>query len=190
MKVSKSTIGAFAVAAVCWALPGLAQTKIGVVDYSQLLAESPQAKAVSEAMRDEFAPRTRELQTQQQALKTKEEKLNKDAATMSADQRSKAEKELRDGARDFARRQSELQDDINARRNEELSRLQTTLIQEVRTYAKAQGYDLVLADGVIFVNSALDITPAVLAALQAKSGRPAAAAPPPSAQPKPANSGR
>ncbi|MBK7249995.1 MAG: OmpH family outer membrane protein [Gammaproteobacteria bacterium] len=190
MKVSKSTIAAFALATVCWALPGFAQTRIGVVDYSRLLEESPQAKAVSEAMRNEFAPRTRELQAQQQTLKTKEEKFNKDAATMSADQRSRSEKELRDGARDFARRQSELQDDINARRNEELSRLQRTLIEEVRTYAKAQSFDLVLADGVIFATNALDITPAVLTALQARNGRPAAAAPAPAAQPKPAAGGR
>lgn len=189
MKVSKSTIAAFAVAAVCWALPGFAETRIGVVDYSRLLEESPQAKSVSEAMRNEFAPRTRELQAQQQSLKAKEEKLNKDAATMTADQRSKAEKDLRDGAREFARRQSELQDDINAKRNEELSRLQRMLIEEVRTYAKAQSFDLVLADGVIFANSALDITPAVLTALQAKNGRPTAATPAPAAQPKPAANG-
>lgn len=189
MKLSKSMLGTFALAALAWTLPGFAQTKIGVVDYSRLLEESPQAKAVSEAMRNEFAPRTRELQNQQQQLKSREEKFNKDAATMTVEQRSKAEKELRDGARDFARRQSELQDDINAKRNEELSRLQRTLIEEVRSYAKAQGFDLVLADGVIFANAAMDITPAVLAALQAKSGRPAASTATPPTQPKPAAAG-
>lgn len=190
MKLSKSTLGTFALAALAWTLPGFAQTKIGVVDYSRLLEESPQAKAVSEAMRNEFAPRTRELQTQQQQLKAKEEKFNKDAATMTADQRSRAEKELRDGARDFARKQSELQDDINAKRNEELSRLQRALIEEVRTYAKAQSFDLVLADGVIFANASMDITPAVLAALQARGGKPAASTAAPAAAPKPAAGGR
>ena len=47
--------------------------------------------------------------------------MQKDAATMSESQRSSAEKELRDGYRDFARKQQEVQDDFNARRNEEMS---------------------------------------------------------------------
>ena len=56
-----------------------------------------------------------------------------------------------------------------------MSRLQRTLIEEVRTYAKAQGFDLVIADGVIYSTPTLDITPAILAALQAHAGEAAAA---------------
>jgi outer membrane protein len=164
------------------AAPAWAELKVGVVDYGKLMEESPQAKAALEAIRTEFTPRQRELQTQQQTLKTREEKLVKDGATMSQDQRSRAEKELRDSARELARKQSEVQDDFNARRNEEMSRLQRTLIEEVRTYAKGQNFDLVIADGVIYANTAIDITPAVLAALQARSGKPPAAA---AAQPRP-----
>ena len=59
-----------------------------------------------------------------------------------------------------------MQDDFNARRNEEMSRLQKTLIEEVRVYAKAQNFDLVIADGVIYSTPTLDITPAILSALQ------------------------
>ena len=81
---------------------------------------------------------------------------------MSPDQRARAEKDLRDGARDLARKQGEVQDDFNARRNEEMSRLQRTLIEEVRTYAKAQSFDLIIADGVIYSTPSLDITPAIL----------------------------
>jgi Skp family chaperone for outer membrane proteins len=43
----------------------------------------------------------------------------------------------------------------------------------VQTYAKAQSFDLVLADGVIYFNNSMDITPAILTALQAR--KPAAA---------------
>src|SRR6516165_3346134 len=148
-----------------------AEPKIGVVDFQRLAIESPQGKAVMESMRAEFAPRERTLQAQGQAVKAKEEKLQKDGATMSEEQRARAEKELRDGARDFER----------ARRNEELSRLQRTIVEEVRTYGKAQGYDLILEQQAVLYNaSASDITPAVLSALQAKGGSAAAkpAAPP------------
>jgi outer membrane protein len=172
--------GAAALVALMMAMPAGAQIKIGVVDYGRLMEEAPQAKAALEAIRNEFTPRQRELQTQQTTLKTREEKLQKDVATMSPDQRSKAEKELRDAAREFQRKQAELQDDFNARRNEEMSRLQRTLIEEVRTYAKSQNYDLVVADGVIYATGSLDITSAILSGLKGNaksSAAPAAAAP-------------
>ena len=74
-----------------------------------------------------------------------------------------------------------MQDDFNARRNEEMSRLQSTLIEEVREYAKAQNFDLVIADGVIYSTPTLDITPAILSACRPRrrSRRPSRAAPAP-----------
>jgi outer membrane protein len=167
------TAAALLAASPVWAQ----QLKIGYVNYTQLIEAAPQAKAIADAIRNEFTPRTRELQNQQQALKTREEKLQKDAATMSEDQRAKAEKELRDGYRDLQRKQAEVNDDLNARRNEELSRLQRTLIEEVRTYAKAQNFDLVIADGVIYAASGVDITPAILSQLQSSATKPAATTP-------------
>ncbi|MGH8323963.1 MAG: OmpH family outer membrane protein, partial [Steroidobacteraceae bacterium] len=156
-----------AVAGTLAVMPAWAELKIGVVDYGKLMEQSPQAKTVVEAIRTEFNPRQRDLQNQQQSLKSKEDKLQKDGATMTEDQRQRTEKELRDSYRDLSRKQQEVQDDFNARRNEEMSRLQRTLIDEVRVYAKAQNFDLVIADGVIYSTPTLDITPAILTALQA-----------------------
>jgi outer membrane protein len=174
------------VSAPAWA----ADLKIGVVDYGRLVEESPQAKSALDSIRTEFTPRQKDLQSQQTTLKSKEEKLQKDAATMTQDQRSNAEKELRDSYRELARKQSEVQDDFNARRNEEMSRLQKILIEQVRIYAKAQNFDLVIADGVIYTTPTIDITPAILAQLQANPGSVAAsrakgAAPAPSPAPAP-----
>jgi outer membrane protein len=155
-----------AVAGTFAVTPAWAELKIGVVDYGKLMEESPQAKTVVEAIRTEFTPRQKDLQNQQQSLKSKEDRLQKDGATMTEDQRARTEKELRDSYRDLSRKQQEVQDDFNARRNEEMSRLQKTLIEEVRVYAKAQNFDLVIADGVIYSTPTLDITPAILTALQ------------------------
>lgn len=176
--IVKSGFSGLALAIALAAAPSAwADIKIGYVDYGRLGEESPQAKAALEAIRNEFNPRQRELQNQQQALKAKQDKLEKDGATMTQDQRARAEKDLRDGARELARKQGEVQDDFNARRNEEMSRLQRTLIEEVRTYAKAQSFDLIIADGVIYSTPSLDITPAILSALQSRAPKPAAAAP-------------
>jgi outer membrane protein len=157
------------------ATPAWADLKIGVVQYARLMQESPQAKAAQDALRGEFAGKQKELQGQQAALKAKEEALQKDGATMTADQRTKAERDLRDGNRDLQQKVQAYQDDFNARQNEELSKLQKALVEEVQTYAQGEKFDLVLADGVIFAGPALDITPQVLAALQAHGVRAPAA---------------
>jgi outer membrane protein len=184
MRLISSKVAVWALAAgVAFSLPAWADPKIGVVDAQRLLEESPQGKAMLESMRSEFAPRERTLQAQQQTLKSKQDKLQKDGATMSEDQRQRAEKELRDGARDFERARQEFQDDISARRNEEMSRLQRTLGEEVRTYAKAQNFDMVFtAEVVIYATPSYDITPMVLAAMQAHG----ASSTKPSATPAPA----
>jgi outer membrane protein len=167
-------------------VPAWAEPKIGVVDPQRLLLESPQGKAMADAMQAEFAPRQRTLQAQQQSIKTKEDKLQKDGATMSEDQRLRAEKELRDSARDFERAKGEFQDDVTARRNEEMSRLQRTLGEEVRNYAKAQNYDIILSgESVIFAAPSYDITPAILSALQARAGASTKPAATPAPAPKP-----
>jgi outer membrane protein len=146
-----------------------AQIKIAVVNVPRLLEEAPQAKAAMQAMQDEFAPRQREMAAQQKDLKAKEEKLQRDGAVMAENERRNAEKDLREGQRDLARKQNEYVEDLNVRRNEELGKLQKALLQEVQTFARASGYDLVVGDGVLFVNESLDITPQVLSALQARA---------------------
>ena len=185
--ISKLAVGVMA-GAVLAALPAWAEPKIGVVDPQRLMEESPQGKAMFESMRAEFAPRQRTLEAQGQAVKAKQEKLQKDAATMTEEQRARAEKELRDSMRDLERARGEAQDDYNARRNEELSRLQRTLGEEVRTYAKAQNFDVVLSgESVVYATPALDITPAILTALQARSATSSASAKPAPAPAKPAS---
>ncbi|HEY6451237.1 MAG TPA: OmpH family outer membrane protein [Steroidobacteraceae bacterium] len=153
------------------AAPAWADLKIGVVQYARLMQESPQAKAAQETLRGEFAGKQKELQGEQAALKAKEDSLQKDGATMTIDQRTKMEKDLRDSNRELSEKVQEYQDDFNARQNEELSKLQKALVEEVQAYAQGEKFDLVLADGVIFTSPALDITPQVLAALQAHAAR-------------------
>jgi outer membrane protein len=160
-----------------------ADLKVGVVDIAKLFEESPQAKVVQENLRAEFGPRLQQLVAQEQALKTRNDKYQKDLATMAADQRTKAEKDLRDSARELERKKAELQDDSNAKRQEEMNKLQRLLFGEVRDYAKAQNFDIVIAEGVLYATPAVDITAAVLASLLARAPKPAAGAAPAPAKP-------
>src|SRR5690606_23306179 len=143
-----------------------AQAKIAVVNIPKLLEESPQAKTAMQALQDEFAPRQREIVAAQNDLKAKEEKLQRDAAVMAENERRAAEKELRDRQRELARKQNADVEDVNIRRNDELRKVQRSLLQEVQAYARSANYDLVVGDGVLYVNESFDITPQVLSALQ------------------------
>ena len=153
-----------------------AQAKIGVVNVARLLQEAPQAQAPSQVLEGEFATRKRDLQNMERDLKTREDKLQKDGATMAEAERRNQEKTLRDSQRDFARKQNEFMEDLNVRRNEALGQLQRTVLQEVQTYAKTAGLDLVVADA-LYASASIDITQQVLSALQAKGKTPAPAKP-------------
>jgi outer membrane protein len=155
------------------AAPAWADLKIGVVQYSRLMQESPQGRATQEALRNEFASKQKELQVQDAALKSKEDSLVRDQATMSADQRSQIEKQLRDGRRDLSLKANEMQEDFNQRQNEEMSKLSKMLVEEVTAYAQAQKFDLVLAgdSSVLYAGPVLDITPQILSALQTRGTR-------------------
>jgi outer membrane protein len=157
--------------------PASAEIKMGVVNFQKLLEDAPQTKTAMQALENEFAPRRRELLTMQNDLKARDEKLQKEGAVMSEADRAKAEKTLRDSQREFSRKAGEFQDDASTRRNEEIGKVQRYLVTEIQGYANAQGFDLVLGDGVFFAKGPLDITAQVLAVLATKPATLPASAP-------------
>ena len=165
----KSLFGSFVIAALAAIVPfsmAHAELKIAVVNVPRLLEEAPQAKAAMAALQNEFAPRQRDIVSQQKDLQTKDDKLQKDSAVMAENERRTTENTLREGQRDLTRKQNEYMEDLNLRRNEELGKLQRSLLQEVQAFAKTGGYDLVVGDGVLYAKETIDITPQVLLALQ------------------------
>ena len=154
-----------------------ADIKVGVVNFQKLLEDAPQTKVAMQALENEFAPRRRELLTMQNDLKARDEKFQKDGAIMSEADRTKTEKALRDEQREFSRKAGEFQDDASTRRNEEIGKVQRYLVTEIQGYATAQGYDMVLGEGVFFAKAPFDITANVLAVLATKPTTLPAAAP-------------
>lgn len=143
-----------------------AELKVGVVNTPKLIAESPQAAALREKLQQEFAPQGRELQAQQNEIKSLQEKFQRDQAVMSESERTNMERRVRDLARDFQYRQQTLQEDQRTRYNEEMSKLQVELVNAIQAFAKAEGYDLILTEGVAYRADALDVTDKVLARIK------------------------
>ena len=149
-------------------VPAMAQEmKIGVVNVPVLMDRAPQAKVAMDALQEEFAPRQREILAKQKEYEELGEKVQRDLSVMGETERRNAENDLRNLQREVTRLQNEFREDLNLRRNEELGSLQRSLLQEVQTYAKSMGFDLVVGDGVLYASDAVNITENVLRALEA-----------------------
>ena len=144
--------------------------KIGVVSFSRLLDEAPQAQTSQRALQEEFAPRQRDPRGREERIKGLEERLQQGEGFMSEDERRELERDYRDQQRDFNRAKTEFGEDLSLRRNEELGGLQRMLIGEVQTFSQAQNYDLIISDagGVVYASNTVDITQQILDALIAK----------------------
>jgi len=163
----KAAFGAVLLAA----LPAYAQdqaqdVRIAVVNIPILLDRAPQTRAATAELTNDFAPREREYNAKLRELEELTTKIQQDAAVMGEAERDSAEQQYRELQREVARLQNDLQEDLNLRRNEMIGELQTIVIREVQTYAEAQGYDLVIAEGYVFASEAVNITEEVLIAIE------------------------
>lgn len=146
-----------------------AELKIGFVNVAKVLEKAPQAAKAKTRLENEFSPRDKALNSQMKEIKSLEDKLSKDAAVMSDEERRRIEKDILDKKRDAARAQQEFQEDFNMRRNEELGNLQKRIVEAVRALAKEESFDLLLTDGVIYANDQIDVTSRVQQKLETLS---------------------
>ena len=142
--------------------------KIGVVNASRILDQSPQKDRALERLEKEFSARSKSLEAQARALRTAQEKLQKDAAILSADEREAQERKIINDQRELKRLQEEYSEDLSIRRNEELRKLEEEIAETIVSIAKAENYDLVLYQGVIFASDKADLTSKVLEQLKAR----------------------
>ncbi len=143
------------------------ELKIGVVNIPVLMERAPQAKVAMDALQEEFAPRQRTIVAKQTEFEELSERVRRDFDVMGETERRNAEKDLRDLQREVTRLQTEFREDLNLRRNEELGKLQRSLLKEVQDYAQTTNYDLIVGDGVLYASSTVNITELVLRAMEA-----------------------
>lgn len=167
--VKKLNLWLYVCIALC-ALPvtASAEIKVGVVNAAAVMEQSPQKSRALSRLEKEFSSRSKSLESKVRALRAKQEKLVKDGAIYSADERKNKERELVSEQREIKRLQDEYSEDLSIRRNEELRKLEQDISQTIVEIAKGEGYDLVLFQGVIFASDKVDITEQVLNKLKAK----------------------
>ena len=164
----RARILAAAMAALAAAAPAqvMAEVQVGFVNVAKVLELAPQAEAARNRIEREFAPKDRELLQLQKDIRALEDRLVKNAAVMSESERQRQEAEIRAQKRDLRRSQDEFREDLNLRKSQELSKLQKTVTEVIQELAKADKYDLILSDGVIYAGERVDITDLILERLR------------------------
>ena len=147
--------------------PAFAQEfKVGFVNTDRIFREASTAKAAQAKLEQEFSRREKELADLCTAIKALSDKFEREAPTLSEAQRAQRQKQLVDQDRDFQRKRREFQEDLNARKNEELQQVLERANRVVKQVAEAEKYDVVLQEAV-YINPKHDITDKVIKALNA-----------------------
>lgn len=154
--------------AVSTSVAAAAELKVGYVQVDKILQDAPQTMESGKKLEREFAPRSQELERMQKQMKDMQAGLDKDSLTMSETDRRNKERDLNNLNIEFQRKQRELREDVNLRKNEELTALQDRINKAVTTVAETEGYDLVIYGGVAYASKRVDITDKVLKSLGKK----------------------
>lgn len=140
--------------------------KVGVVNLDRIFREANSAKAAQTKLEQEFSKREKELTELGTQLKTLSDKFEREAPTLAESQRTVRQRQLVDQDRTFQTKRREFQEDLNARKNEELQQVIERANKVVKTLAESEKYDLILQESV-YVNPKHDITDKVIKALNA-----------------------
>ena len=153
--------------AAAMSLPAFAQDfKVGFINTDRIFRDANSAKAAQAKLEQEFSRREKELNDLGIQIKAAADKLDKDAPTLSESQKTARQKQIADQDRDFQRKRREFQEDLSARKNEELQQVLERANKVVKQVAEAEKYDLVLQE-VVYINPKHDMTEKVLKALNA-----------------------
>src|SRR5687767_8719362 len=140
--------------------------RVGFVNTDRIFREANTAKAAQAKLEQEFSRREKELNDLGNSLKAASEKFEREAQTLNENQRQQRQKQLVDQDREFQRKRREFQEDLNARKNEELQQVLDRANRVVKQVAEAEKYDLILQEAV-YINPKHDITEKVIRALNA-----------------------
>jgi outer membrane protein len=160
-----------AVSLVLFASPAFSAAgdiKFAFVNVEQILKDAPQTAESGKKLEKEFSARQQDLEKMAKQIKDHESSLDKDSLTMSETDRRNKERDISNLKIEFQRKQRELREDANLRKNEELAAIQERINKAVAAVAEAEGYDLVIYGGVAYASKKADITDKVLKSLGKK----------------------
>jgi len=144
-----------------------AQT-IAYVDATLVVEKSPQFEAARKSLEVEFVSRNEDLLQQQKKLTDLESQLHaleeksRTEAGISITEIRRVEIKIRSHRRNLNASKTEFREDFGLRRTEEFNKLRRQVREVVQEVGKEQKIDLILSDGVVYVDKGSNISNKVL----------------------------
>jgi outer membrane protein len=146
---------------------GAAELKIGFVNTERVFREAAPAKRAQQKLEREFSARNAELGKLEKQGRDMQADLERETVTMPEATRRDKERQLADISREFQRKQREIREDLNLRRNEELAAVQERATRVINQIAEQEKFDLIIQEAV-FASGRIDITEKVIKSLADK----------------------
>lgn len=151
------------------AAPASNGAKVGIIDMQLIMQKSTQISAINEQLTKDFKPRQDKLMATQKSLQDEVNKLNKDAAVMSAADKAKAQEKFNKDKVDLQNSMLSFQRDVAAAQNKAMEGFMRQLNNAVSNVAKTNNFDLILQRaGVPFFKETMDVTQQVTTELNKK----------------------
>jgi outer membrane protein len=166
MTMKKTLAAAAAMLVVAMTAAQAQELKVGYVNSERVLKEANPAKAAQAKLEAEFGKREKDLAEVANRLKAAADKLDKDGPTLSDTEKARRQRDLVEQDREFQRKRREFQEDLNQRKNEELSGVVERANKVIKQIFDSEKYDLILQDAVHW-SPRVDITKKVIDALNA-----------------------
>lgn len=141
-----------------------ATTRIGYVDMKRLLDNAPQIVAGRGKLEHEFAARDT-------ALKADEKHLGELRAKAGNAPTEAQQREIDALERSIKRQRDTLRNELKARSDQELDNSWREINDAVVTFAREQGYDLIVASPVVYASTRVDVTDKILDRLRRQAAK-------------------
>ncbi|MGO2010900.1 MAG: OmpH family outer membrane protein [Pseudoalteromonas sp.] len=127
--------------------------KVGIVDMQAIYKEIPQMAKIEQSLQSEFAERRQELEKLQGDIRFEAEKFKRESTTLSQAQKDVLRDKIQDMQKNLAEKGRPLEQEIKARQNQELAKVQGLIIKAIEEVGKSGDFDEVkVKDATIYFN--------------------------------------
>ena len=145
--------------------------KVGIVDMQEIYKQIPQMAKIEQSLQTEFAERRQELEKLQGDIRFEAEKFKRESTTMSQAQKDALRDKIQGMQKNLAEQGRPLEQEIKARQNQELAKVQGVIIKTIEEIAKDGDFDEVkVKDTTIYFNpkEVTDLSSKVVSAVSKK----------------------
>ncbi|MGX5173400.1 OmpH family outer membrane protein [Aliikangiella sp. IMCC44653] len=145
--------------------------KIGVVDMQEVIQKTPGLQDVNQKVVTQFKERQDELKKIIKKSEEIQEKVKRDAMTLTNQQKIEFQRELRALEADYKLKEAFFNEDIQAANNIEKRKVMLKVNDAIKQVAADEKLDMIVQkNAVLFNNTNLDITPKVIKVLSNPAG--------------------